>query len=115
MSIKNSHVTIMVKDMDVSISFYQTIGFTLGQRWQNDYAMLAAPGIVIGLHPIEKSPAAKGSGNVSLGFTSDNFEETIVLLNNAGIQSEIRAEEAGDFVHFKDPDGTELYFINPKY
>lgn len=106
MSIKNSHVTIMVKDMDISISFYQTIGFTLGQRWQNDYAMLAAPGIVIGLHPIEKSLAAKGSGNVSLGFTSDNFEETIVLLNNAGIKSEMGAEEAGDFLHFKDPDGT---------
>ncbi|MGE3824302.1 MAG: VOC family protein, partial [Bacteroidia bacterium] len=80
MSIKNSDVTIMVKDMDVSLSFYQTIGFTLGQRWQNEYAMLAAPGIVIGLHPIEKNLAAKGSGNVSLGFTSDNFEETIILL-----------------------------------
>lgn len=115
MIIKNSHVTIMVRDMDVSIAFYETIGFGLRQRWQNDYAMLEAPGIVIGLHPVEKNLAAKGSGNVSLGFTSDNFEKTIILLNNAGIKSELRAEEAGDFLHFKDPDGTEVYFIDPKY
>lgn len=114
MGIKDSHVTIMVKDMDVSITFYEKIGFGLRQRWQNDYAMLEAPGIFIGLHPVEKSPATKGSGNVSLGFTSDNFEHAIILLNNAGIKSEIRAEETGDFLHFKDPDGTELYFFDPK-
>jgi catechol 2,3-dioxygenase-like lactoylglutathione lyase family enzyme len=115
MIIKDSHVTIMVKDMDKSISFYESIGFSVKQRWQNYYAMLQAPGIVIGLHPLNEMGAVAGSGNVSLGFTSASFEETKAGLNKAGIKSEERTEEAGDFLHFKDPDGTELYFINPKY
>ncbi len=51
MKIKDANVTIMVKDMDSSVSFYQSIGLTLKQRWSNYYAQLTAPGITIGLHP----------------------------------------------------------------
>ena len=79
MVIKDSNVTIMVKDMDKSISFYQSIGFAIKNRWQNYYAQITAPGITIGLHPTDKNPA--GSGNISIGFTTDNFEETKTLLS----------------------------------
>ena len=51
MTIKESNVTINVKDLDKSISFYESIGLTTKNRWGNFYAQLAAPGIVIGLHP----------------------------------------------------------------
>jgi len=76
MAIKDSNVTIMVKDMDASISFYESIGLVIKQRWANHYAQLTAPGITIGLHPLEDSVAAIGSGSISIGFTTDNFEET---------------------------------------
>jgi catechol 2,3-dioxygenase-like lactoylglutathione lyase family enzyme len=113
MSIKDSNVTIMVKDMDKSVAFYQSIGFTIKQRWDNHYAQLSAPGITVGLHPTNDS--ISNSGNVSIGFTTDNFEESKDQLNSLTIQTQLREEEGGKFIHFSDPDGTALYFIKPKW
>jgi predicted enzyme related to lactoylglutathione lyase len=115
MTIKESNVTINVKDFDKSISFYQSIGLTLKSRWGNHYAQLTAPGIVIGLHPASDSNLKGNSGNVSIGFTTDNIEETKSSLEQLSIQVTERKEEGGAFLHFTDPDGTALYFIKPKW
>jgi len=112
MTIKDSNVTIMVKDMDKSVSFYQSIGFNIKQRWDNHYAQLTAPGITIGIHPT--NDIISNSGSVSIGFTTDNFEETKNQLSSLAIQTQLREEEGGKFIHFSDPDGTMLYFIKPK-
>jgi predicted enzyme related to lactoylglutathione lyase len=114
MTIKDSNVTIMVKELDRSISFYQSIGFILKNRWSNHYAQITAPGITIGLHPTSES-VMSGSGNTSIGFTADNFEEVQSLLNALSIHAQKREEEGGQFLHFTDPDGTMLYFIKPKW
>jgi len=113
MTIKDSNVTIMVKDMDKSVSFYQSIGFTIKQRWDNHYAQLIAPGITLGIHPTKEGFI--NSSNVSIGFTTDNFEETKEQLSGLAIHTQLREEEGGKFVHFADPDGTALYFIKPKW
>lgn len=113
MTIKDSNVTIMVKDMDKSVSFYQSIGFAIKNRWGNHYAQLTAPGITIGLHPTDQS--FKDSGNISIGFTIDNFEETKQQLSSLAIHTQTREEEGGRFIHFADPDGTMLYFIKSKW
>ena len=55
------------------------------------------------------------SGNVSIGFTADNFEEAGSLLKQLSIVATNRKEEGGEFLHFTDPDGTALYFIKPKW
>ncbi len=115
MTIKDSNVTINVKDMDRSISFYQSIGFNVKNRWSNFYAQLIAPGIVIGLHPASNGNPAHNSGNVSMGFTTDNIEETKSSLQELSISVTERNEEGGQFLHFNDPDGTALYFIKPKW
>ena len=113
MTIKDSNVTIMVKDMDKSVSFYQSIGFAVKNRWGNHYAQLTAPGITIGIHPTDE--IYRSSGNTSIGFTTDNFEETRTLLSNLSIYAVSREEEGEQFLHFHDPDGTLLYFIKPKW
>jgi catechol 2,3-dioxygenase-like lactoylglutathione lyase family enzyme len=115
MIIKAANVTIMVKDMDRAIAFYEAIGFTLKERWGNHYAQLTAPDIVIGLHPSDEKNMENGSGNVSIGFTTDIFEETKALLQNLRVEVTEREEEGGRFLHFNDMDGTALYFIQPKW
>ena len=115
MKIKESNITINVKDMDKSISFYESIGLTLKNRWSNYYAMLSSPGLVIGLHPASNDQLKDNSGNVSIGFTIDNFEEAKSELQNLSILVTERTEEGGQFLHFTDLDGTALYFIEPKW
>ncbi|RZJ30935.1 MAG: VOC family protein, partial [Flavobacterium sp.] len=108
------NLTINVKDMDKSVAFYQSIGLEVKNRWGNHYAQLTAPGIVIGLHPTDNENLF-GSGNVSIGFTADDFEEVKTQLAKSGIETTQRTEQGGEFIHFKDPDGTELYFIKPNW
>src|SRR5262245_39868609 len=115
MKIKESNITINVKDLDKAISFYQSLGLDLKNRWGNYYAMVAAPGLVIGLHPTPNGDLTDNSGNVSIGFTTDNFEETKTDLQRLSIKINERSEEGGEFIHFSDPDGTALYFIKPKW
>lgn len=115
MTIKDSNITLMVKDMDQSISFYESLGFTLKNRWGSHYAQMAAPGMVIGLHPADDNNRPGNSGNVSMGFTTDNFEEAKSLLQQLSVDASERQEEGGQFLHFNDPDGTALYFIQPKW
>ncbi|MCB0519657.1 MAG: VOC family protein [Lewinellaceae bacterium] len=114
MAIQSSNLTLMVKDIDRSVAFYQSIGFTLANRWGNHYAQITAPGITIGLHPAgDGSPS--NSGNASIGFVADDFEAANTLLRQHSIEVEERSEEGGKFLHFTDPDGTALYFIQPKW
>ena len=115
MTIKNANISLNVKDMETSVSFYQSIGLTVQNRWGNHYAQLTAPGIVIGLHPTTASNIAGNSGNASIGFTATNFDEVKPMLDQLNIAVTSRKEEGGDFLHFTDPDGTALYFIKPKW
>ena len=113
--IKNTNITINVTDMDLSVKFYQSLGFEVKQQWGNHYAQLEARGITIGLHPSDKSNLSGHSGNVSIGFTATNFEEASKLLKDLNINAQERKEEGGEFLHFSDPDGTALYFIKPNW
>jgi catechol 2,3-dioxygenase-like lactoylglutathione lyase family enzyme len=115
MNIKDSNVTIHVKDMGKSIRFYESIGLAVKNRWGDHYAQLTTTGLTIGLHPTSEPNLTVGSGNVSIGFTTDQFEETKSFLQHLSIAVTERQEEGGQFLHFADPDGTALYFIKPKW
>ena len=115
MIIKESNITINVRNMERSIFFYQSIGFIIKQQWGNHYAQLEAAGTIIGLHPTGEKHLKGDSGNVSIGLTTDNFDDAKILLDKLYIPYSPRQEEGGDFLHFSDPDGTMLYFIKPKW
>jgi catechol 2,3-dioxygenase-like lactoylglutathione lyase family enzyme len=115
MNIKAANITINVSNMDTSIAFYESIGLEVSTRWGNHYAQVTAPGIIIGLHPTSGENLAGNSGNVSIGFTTGDIEGVKAGLAQLNIKTTIRQEEGGQFIHFKDPDGTSLYFIDPKW
>ena len=115
MLIKEANITINVSDMDKSVSFYESLGLTIINRWDNYYAQLTAPGIIIGLHPTGDKNLTGNSGNVSIGFTVDKLEDANLTLQKMQIKTTDRQEEGGQFIHFTDPDGTALYFIKPRW
>ena len=111
-TITTSNVTVMVTDMERAIDFYKAIGLELKQRWNNHYAQVAAPGVIIGLHPSETT--GNTSTNVSIGFGVENLDEVKNRLNELGVVFDVSADKAGEFVSFQDPDGTPLYFMRSK-
>ena len=108
-TITTSNVTVMVTDMDRAIDFYKSIGLQLKQRWNNHYAQVSAPGVVIGLHPAEKPGNANTS--VSIGFGVENLDEVKTKLNELNVKFDLGGDKAGDILSFRDPDGTPLYFM----
>ncbi|HZV70795.1 MAG TPA: VOC family protein [Saprospiraceae bacterium] len=114
MKIKESSITIMVKDMGASIAFYQSLGVTLQDRCGYHYAQMTAPGIVIGIHPANDKEF-NGSGNTSIGFSIDNIEEATALLKQLSIESKSSQDGGGQLITFADPDGTMLYFIKSNW
>jgi len=115
MKLTGSNVTIMVKDMDKSIKFYESIGLKLQQRWGDNYAMIDGPGITLGIHP--GGDKDSGSGDLSIGFMVDNYEKAKALLkkNKITVTQEAEDGKSGAYLHFSDPDGTALYFVKPKW
>lgn len=114
LTITGSNVTIMVKNMDSSISFYESIGLTLQNRWENNYAMVTAEGVTIGIHPANENSNLT-SGSLSIGFMIKTIQEATALLDNNSISYNREDGKSGIYLHFKDPDGTALYFVEPKW
>jgi catechol 2,3-dioxygenase-like lactoylglutathione lyase family enzyme len=113
-NIKGSNVTIMVKNMNTAIEFYQAIGLNLKQRWDDHYAMVETSGITIGIHPASVDEV--NSGTVSIGFMIDKMEDAKALLDSNKVVYKAEDDgKSGNYLHFKDPDGTILYFVQPKW
>ena len=114
MKLNGSNVTIMVNDMNKSISFYESIGLKLKQRWGDNYAMMDGPGITLGIHP--GGDAKSSSGTTSIGFMIDDCDVAKAMLEKQNVH--VTSEDDGKsglYLHFKDPDGTILYFVKPKW
>lgn len=111
--INETNVTIMSMNMDASIAFYESIGFTLKKRWDDFYAMLEAPGLTIGIHPSDEKVEA--TEQVSIGLMVDSAEEAKKLLISLKIKHSYDDGESGIYLHFNDPDGTAIYFTQPMW
>jgi len=111
-TITDTHVTIMVKNMDRAINFYLSIGMSLKDRWGDHYAMVTAPGITIGLHP---STGKTSSGTVSVGFAITDLAEARSVLKNHQVDFKESNDKSGIYLHFTDRDGTQLYYVKPQW
>ena len=112
MNIIDTNVTIMVKDMDESIRFYEQIGMKVKSRWGNHYAMLTGPGITLGIHP---GGDGKPDSHISIGFIIENIDDAKSLFEKNNITYKSSNDGSGIFAHTKSPDGTTVYFMQPKY
>ncbi len=110
-SITTSNITIMVTNMNNAIDFYKAIGLQLKKRWEDHYAQMTAPGVVIGLHPASK--ISNTSSNISIGFGVDTLDEVKTKLNELEIKYTTN-DKAGELISFTDPYGTPLYFMQSK-
>jgi len=111
-TITDSNVTVMVSNMDRAISFYQSLGLKLKDRWGDHYAMVTAPGVTIGIHP---SKDKGSSGTVSIGFMINDLAEARTLLQSQKIQFKEVNDKSGVYLHFSDHDGTTLYYVKPQW
>ena len=75
--------------------------------------MVESTGITIGLHPTNKKKL--GSGSVSIGFMVDSLVEAKVMLEKNNITCRFEDGKSGKYIHFDDLDGTDLYFVDPKW
>lgn len=112
---KSGNVTVMAADMKKSIRFYvETLGLKLQDETEDHFALVKAPGIMIGLLHIAGEPSSQpeNSGSMSIGFEVDDLESATSTLKTRGIDfhDSVDGEEAR-VVHFNDPDGNLLYLV----
>lgn len=112
MKIKEANVTVMVTDMKRAIHFYvDVLGLELKANYGDQYAQVASPGVMIGLHPATKgSSHPGGSGNVSVGFGVESLAAAIEELKAKGVAfSRVVEDRPTKLAFFTDPDGNPLY------
>ncbi len=105
----HAFVTIHVTDIQRSIDFYTTkLGLKLKTRYGNEFAVVEAPGLAIGLHPCTDTTPP---GAVSIGFGVDDVEESRKQLQDRDIATDgdVVEDPPMRFVFLKDPDSVQLY------
>jgi catechol 2,3-dioxygenase-like lactoylglutathione lyase family enzyme len=112
--IKYSNVTVMVSDMDQAIRFYtEVVGLPAGKRYDNHWAEIQAPGMLIGLHP--NTGNVVSGNNLSIGLAVDHFDEAVRNLEQKGVTCQIKNDGWSKLAYFADPDGNVLYFSEIKW
>lgn len=105
-------VTLMVADMDEAVRFYvQTLGLRLKSRYGNEFAIVEAPGLTIGLHPRPSGPSQAAVASIGLGVES--LEAAIEQLSARGVHfpAAIVDDPPVRIAHFKGPGDMPLYLV----
>jgi lactoylglutathione lyase len=104
-------ITLMVPNMEEAVQFYTvTLGLRLKTRYGNEFAVIEAPGLTIGLHPqpaVHSSPAHP----MSIGLGVESLEAAMKQLSARGVRfiGTIREDPPIRIVYFADPGGAPLY------
>ncbi|MCL1804006.1 MAG: VOC family protein [Eubacteriaceae bacterium] len=112
------HVTISVKDMQESLSFYKDIvGLEVVREFASgpsQIVFLASGGTQVELiYNAQRDSFSYGS-DISLGFASDSLDDTAEALKKAGFEpSEVSSPQPTvKFFFVSDPNGVRIQFIS---
>lgn len=112
-NLKTCRINVMISDMDKAIEFYcDKLGLKLLNRYENHYAEIQAPDLLIGLHPA--SDKIIYGNNMSIGFGVIEFESTIKDLELKGIKFNIEQDGWIRLAYFKDVDNNQLFLAERK-
>lgn len=112
------HTTIMVKNMEESLKFYQEIvGLTRSHRFPTDTDEIIFLGdgeTKVELIYNKNIQDIHYSEHISLGFSVSSLEETMEFLKQKKITIQdgpIRPNPAVQFIYILDPNGLKVQFI----
>jgi len=98
----------MISNMDKAIEFYHDLlGLELVNRYENHYAEIQAPDLLIGLHPT--SNKIKFGNNISIGLGVTDFDSTIKELESKGLRFKLEVDGWIRLAYFVDPDKNQLF------
>ena len=76
--------------------------------------MVSTEGITLGIHPAKEGEP--NSGTISIGFMVDAINGAKEILDKNKIRYKEEDDgKSGIYLHFKDPDETILYFVQPRW
>jgi catechol 2,3-dioxygenase-like lactoylglutathione lyase family enzyme len=109
--IRGGLVTLFVRDVNRAVRFYvETLGMKLVEEAGKGWAVIdAGEGFRIGLH---EGGAVEGRGAFapSVGFYPKvPLQEAVSILENRGVQFEVKVDGPVTVAHFRDPDDNVLY------
>jgi catechol 2,3-dioxygenase-like lactoylglutathione lyase family enzyme len=105
-----SFVTIIVSDMQRSIDFYtKELGLPLKTRYGDEFAVVEAPGVTIGLHPAKEGGAKPGSLSIGLGVDDVAASRQQLVERGVTFNGDIVSDPPMRFAFLRDPDGVEVY------
>src|ERR1700675_4278680 len=102
-----SQVTLMVPNMDEAVRFYtETLGLRLKTRYGDEFAVVEAPGLTIGLHPLP-TPESPQAHSMSIGLGVASLETTMPQLAARGLRfiGPIREDPPIRIAYFTGPGG----------
>ena len=105
-----SVVWLPVTDMDRALEFYgDTLGLDIEQQ-EDDWSMVVAGAVRIGLNGRQDEMAGGEGGAVIAFAVSDDIEATVEELSAAGVEiaGGVSEHPWGKIATFRDPDGNEL-------
>ena len=126
-------VMFNVKDVDRSVAFYRSLGFTVGWQWKGDDGRLSYAGVGIGDAVIALGRITRGGGGgeysnytkwvssplgagVIVNVELRNVEGVFARARKAKvkIESRLRKWPYGTAFTINDPDGYVVKFLRPK-
>jgi lactoylglutathione lyase len=113
-----AHTTIMVKDLNESVSFYQDIlGLRIVRdlRDQPDHAIvfLSDDTGSVNIELVHTAGRLYYGGGISIGFRTDDLDAAFVRMQELGYKpgSVISPNPRTSFFFIKDPDGLDIQII----
>lgn len=119
---KFAHVTIMVKDMEESLNFYQKIvGLPMVNKFnagpEQEIVFLGEGETLVELIYNKNIKDLNIGQDISIGFSVESLDETMDLINKETIEMHsgpFQPNESTRFFFVLDPNGVKVQFIEQK-